>query len=62
MLVFSYFMSIGLFGFTWYVWRSNLSNWKNVQKAKKCDRSGMIWRKREELFSRIEMEIELNNN
>lgn len=61
-LVFSYFMSIGLFGLAWYTWRSSLSNWQNVQKAKKCDRTGMIWRKREELFSRIEMEIELNNN
>jgi hypothetical protein len=60
--VFGYFICIGLIGLVWYEWRSALSNWQSVQKAKKCDRSGMIWLKREALYNRIQMEIDLNNN
>jgi hypothetical protein len=62
MIVLGYFISIGLFGLVWYEWRSGLRNWINVHQAKKCDRSGVIWLKREELFNRIQMEIDLNIN
>jgi hypothetical protein len=62
MLVLCYFISIGLLSLVWYEWRSGLSNWKNLQKAKKRDSSGLLWSKREAILSRIESEIKLNNN
>jgi hypothetical protein len=61
MIVFCYFLCIGLLGLVWYEWRRGLSDLKKIQHAKKCDSSGALWDKREVLLRRIESEIELNN-
>ena len=62
LVVFSYYLSIGLLSLVWYEWRRALINWKSVRNAKKCNASDILWNKREALVNQIQQVVELNNN